>query len=136
MTSASFAWASWARAPSSASQSPLETAGFLLAQKATDHLSCNKSCNRTGSTRGLIPSEFQPRQARRRYVGGPSGREAAEAALYDLRHSFGTTAANAARSGRELMAWMDYRRRLATSTIASVATKRRDGGGVRLRDAR
>jgi len=30
---------SWVRAPSSASQSPLETAGFLLAQKATDHLS-------------------------------------------------------------------------------------------------
>jgi len=50
--------------------------------------------------------------------------------LYDLRHSVGTTAANAARSGRELKAWMDYRRRLATSTIASVATKRRDGGGV------
>ena len=49
---------------------------------------------------------------RRRYVKAQEGAELRKIRFHDLRHSFGTIAANAALSGRELQAWMghaDYR---------------------------
>jgi integrase len=49
---------------------------------------------------------------RRRYVGAQRAAGLRPLRFHDLRHTFGTIAANAALSGRELQAWMghaDYR---------------------------
>ena len=45
---------------------------------------------------------------RRRYVDAQKAAGLRSLRFHDLRHSFGTIAANAALSGRELQAWMGH----------------------------